>query len=292
MKAQGWLGIKNLFQAIVDSRRGSWDWGIDVRGDVRNAMLLALARARRRVAYDFSGGAALLTDVVPDDGVLRHIIDHHAGIAATLGMEMTADERIPSLISHRDTTPSAPWPAARAVRRVGVHFGASLALRRMPAQEGCDLLARLQEQDQIILVDAPEVRGLNSEVLGRLGTTRSVRVQRWEGSLGDFIQFLQTLDHFYAMDSGPAHLAAAVGVETTVFFGPHLPFAVRPMGSHVSVIERDDLGCRPCDQHRCTNPRYQDCLTQVVRLLKPSDTQIASPMRQGDHHVGAVLSKA
>jgi ADP-heptose:LPS heptosyltransferase len=88
--------------------------------------------------------------------------------------------------------------------------------------------------------------------------------------LGELVAFLPLLDKFYAMDSGPAHLAAALGVDTTVFFGPHLSRAVRPMGRKVVVVERADVPCRPCDQHRCTNPHFQQCLTQVASLHSSS----------------------
>jgi len=37
------------------------------------------------------------------------------------------------------------------------------------------------------------------------------------GKPAELIEFLKRLDEFYAMDSGPAHLAAALGVKTTVF---------------------------------------------------------------------------
>ena len=131
-KGQGWSGVIGLLHAIRASRRRAWDWGIDVRGDVRNALLLALARAGRRVAYAFSGGASLLTDVMPDDGVLRHIIDHHAALAAHLGMTMSEEERIPALANPRM---SALW--AHGSRRIGVHLGASMVLRRMPFEEAC-----------------------------------------------------------------------------------------------------------------------------------------------------------
>jgi ADP-heptose:LPS heptosyltransferase len=290
VKRQGAAGIKAVWRAVRAARRRSWDWGIEVRGDVRNALILALARARRRVAYEFSGGAVLLTDVVPDDGVLRHIIDHHAGIAAALGMHMTNEERIPSLLT-AGADRRAVDVTSRPERRIGVHFGASLALRRMPEQEGCDLLARLYGRGggtKLILIDAPDVRALNSRVLERLRAVGPVNVERWEGSLEDFMIFLQTFDHFYAMDSGPAHLAAAVGVETTVFFGPHRSFAVRPMGPHVRVVERDDLPCRPCDQHRCTNPKYQECLTLVACLIQPSASMISSTPMHGASDQDAV----
>jgi heptosyltransferase II len=269
-KDQGVAGMRGLLRAIRAARGRTWDWGIDVRGDVRNALLLALARAKRRVAFDFSGGAALLTDVVPDDGVLRHIIDHHAAIAQYLRMPMTAEERIPSL-----GLPKVAGSETHGSRLIGFHFGASMVLRRMPLEEACSLVLSFQDQQdtRLIVVDAPEIRDLNSALLERLPANCAVRIERWEGSLSEFMTFLKTLDKFYAMDSGPAHLAAALGVDTTVFFGPHLSLAVRPTGRNVSVVERADVPCRPCDQHRCTNVRHQECLTQVVRLLGPAQSR-------------------
>jgi ADP-heptose:LPS heptosyltransferase len=124
-----------------------------------------------------------------------------------------------------------------------------------------------------VLIDAPDIRELNSALVQRLSAKCRARVERWEGSLSELIAFLKSLDEFYAMDSGPAHLAAALGVDTTVFFGPHLSLAVRPTGRNVRVIERADVPCRPCDQRRCTNPNPQQCLTQLVHLLSPVPPQ-------------------
>jgi ADP-heptose:LPS heptosyltransferase len=270
IKGQGAAGIKGLMRAIRASRARRWDWGIDVRGDVRNALLLALARARRRVAYDFSGGAALLSDVVPDDGAFRHIIDHHAALAEYLRMPMTAEERIPALGVLKRAGSGAHRP-----RRIGFHFGASMVLRRMPLDEACALILsfQIQEGTHLVLVDAPDIRDLNSALLERLPANCVARIERWQGSLSELMTFLQTLDQFYAMDSGPAHLAAALGVDTTVFFGPNLSLAVRPMGRNVAVVERGDIPCRPCNQHRCTNLKHQECLTHVVRLLRLAPSQ-------------------
>ena len=266
IKGQGAAGIRGLLRAIRVSRARRWDWGIDVRGDVRNTLLLAFARARRRVAYDFSGGAALLSDVVPDDGVFRHIIDHHAVLAEYLRMPMTAEERIPAL-----GVPKRTDSEAQRSRRIGFHFGASMVLRRMPLDEACALVLSFQDQEdtRLILVDAPDIRDLNSALLEQLPAKFAARIERWQGALSELMTFLKTLDKFYAMDSGPAHLAAALGVDTTVFFGPHLSLAVRPTGRKITVVERADVPCRPCDQHRCTNVKYQECLTQVVHLLGP-----------------------
>ena len=46
-------------------------------------------------------------------------------------------------------------------------------------------------------------------------------------------------------DSGPAHLAAAVGAPTVVLFGPETPATHRPLGPRVTVLHRP-LPCSPC----------------------------------------------
>jgi ADP-heptose:LPS heptosyltransferase len=274
-KGQGLAGISGLLRTIRALRARTWDWGIEVRGDVRNILLLALARAKRRVAYDFTGGAALLTDIVPDDGALRHIIDHHAALASFLSMPMTAEERVPTLGFPQEIRSRARAPS----RVIGFHFGASMVLRRMPLQEACGLVLSFRDEAaaRLVLVDAPDTGTFNSALLERLPATYASKIERWRGSLSEFIEFLRTLDQFYAMDSGPAHLAAAVGVDTTVFFGPNLSLAARPLGPNVTVVERGDVSCRPCGQRRCTNSKHQECLSQLVRLADPAmpagDTQ-------------------
>jgi len=271
IRGQGARGITGVVRAVRASRERQWDWGIDVRGDARNILLLALARAKRRVAFDFTGGAALLTDVVPDDGVIRHIIEHHAALARHLGMTMTSEEQIPVLgraADNRRTTRDVR-------RRIGFHFGASMVLRRMPLQEACALILSFKDQEDthLILIDATDIRDLNSALVDRWPAKCAATIERWQGSLREFMTCLKTLDKFYAMDSGPAHLAAALGVDTTVFFGPNPSTAVRPRGSNVTVIERRDMPCRPCDERHCTNPRYQACLTDLAQLLGQVQSQ-------------------
>jgi ADP-heptose:LPS heptosyltransferase len=140
----------------------------------------------------------------------------------------------------------------------------------MPLEEASALILFCLEHagTRLYLVDAPDTRLLNDSVLERLPAPCAARIERWEGTLSEFMAFLRTLDRFYAMDSGPAHLAAAQGINTTVFFGPNVAREGRPRGRHVTIVERRDLPCRPCDQRRCTNLNHQECLKQVVRILR------------------------
>ncbi len=68
-----------------------------------------------------------------------------------------------------------------------------------------------------------------------------------------------------ANDSGPAHLAAAVGAPVVALFGPtHEAFGFAPRGERVRVISRA-LACRPCTVHgglRCPRTR-RACLDDI-----------------------------
>ena len=69
-----------------------------------------------------------------------------------------------------------------------------------------------------------------------------------------------------ANDSGPAHLAAAVGSPVVALFGPtHEAFGFAPRGEWVRVISHP-LPCRPCTVHgglRCPG-RRRACLDDIA----------------------------
>jgi len=60
-------------------------------------------------------------------------------------------------------------------------------------------------------------------------------------------------------DSGPMHLAAAVGTPVVALFGPTDPARTGPYGSGHRVI-RTGLACSPCFRKSCSNPR---CMTEI-----------------------------
>ena len=51
-------------------------------------------------------------------------------------------------------------------------------------------------------------------------------------------------------DSGPMHLAAALGVPTVALFGPTDPRRTAPAGPGHAVLNRD-LWCSPCFRRHC-----------------------------------------
>ena len=60
-------------------------------------------------------------------------------------------------------------------------------------------------------------------------------------------------------DTGPMHLAAAVGTPVAAVFGPTAPWRTGPFGARHRVI-RTNLSCSPCFRRHCPAP---ECLTNL-----------------------------
>lgn len=256
-KVKFWIALKITLHLFFLLRKRKWDIGVEVRGDIRQIFLLFLVFPNRRIGFDFTGGNSLLTDKVPDSGLNQHILNHHIEICKYLNIDAHPCNFPPNIcLTNREKA-----QVQSIEPYVGVHFGASKSLRRFPIEESTLLLSKIAESsvNNIIFVSSDEERYVE-ELLGSISKEQSNKFSIWRGTLREMILMLSRAKILHAMDSGPAHIAAALGVETIVYFGPNLPHLVRPFGRRVTVKEVSGLYCRPCDQVVCTNKIYQCCL--------------------------------
>jgi ADP-heptose:LPS heptosyltransferase len=62
-------------------------------------------------------------------------------------------------------------------------------------------------------------------------------------------------------DSGPSHLAAAVGTPVVTFFGPTDPGRTEPSGAPTRVLDRY-VFCSPCFREEC--PYGHECMKEIT----------------------------
>jgi ADP-heptose:LPS heptosyltransferase len=91
-------------------------------------------------------------------------------------------------------------------------------------------------------------------------------VENWIGRLS-LVELAAVLDRAALMigaDSGPAHMAAAVGTPTVVLFsGTNCQEQWRPPGEHVTVLAHD-VPCRPCHQKKTCPVDGHPCMTGIT----------------------------
>jgi len=136
--------------------------------------------------------------------------------------------------------------------RIVLHVGAGTPAKRWPVEHWRALVGRLVHRlgARVVLVGDAGDREI---ARATLGPRPRPHVVDWTGRLSvvELAALLEQADLFAGADSGPAHLAAAVGTPGVVLFsGTNSPRQWRPWGGHVRVV-RHSVECSPCHRRSC-----------------------------------------
>jgi ADP-heptose:LPS heptosyltransferase len=66
-----------------------------------------------------------------------------------------------------------------------------------------------------------------------------------------------------SVDSGPMHLAAAIGTPLVALFGPTAPSRTGPYGAGPRCVLQERLPCVPCLERRCRVPHTRACMRSL-----------------------------
>lgn len=265
-----------FWKLVRQLRAERFDLVVDARMDVRANLLAWLIRAHRRLGFDVPGGRFLLTDRVAAPASHSHKVEDWLALLGgerDWGHDRASSAAAPQLA----VTARNAARARRALRRagwdgrsllLGVHPSARLAARRWPLDRFRELTRELVGRQGLQIVVFQDPDGYGAE-LGRIPGVVTTRP-----SLTDLSAQLQCCDLFIGNDSGPAHIAAAVGVPTLTIFGPQLAAWYRPYGDGHRVVQLEEVACRPCFD-RCTQPA-NFCLTglSVQRVLSEVEAML------------------
>jgi lipopolysaccharide heptosyltransferase II len=196
----------------------------------REALLAWLAGIPERIGLATDGRRALLTRAVPftREDWRRHHVVQFARVVSPLGVSL-ADEGMAFPIDGGDRA-----AASALLRETGVsgryavlHAGASKPPRAWHAERFAAVARGLGGEAglAVILVGTPAESGLCEAV--RLAAPEAVNVAG-RTSLRTMAALIEGASLFLGSDSGPMHLAAAVGAPVVAVFGPGAPAKTAP----------------------------------------------------------------
>jgi ADP-heptose:LPS heptosyltransferase len=272
-----------LARRALSWRNRGYDLAINFEGDVRSHLLPWLAGASRRVGFAMAGGGPLLTDVVGHDGGLHVAANGLALVerAFDLPPGSLPGERSPEgLRRSRLPVPESARSAARAALTqaaggrlpgtlLAVHVPGGRAIKQWPPSRFAETAAALATElrASVLLTGTPDDRAELDEAQAAL-RARGIDVIRLENSvdlvvLAGMLSLTQLL---LTGDTGPMHLAAAVGTPVLAVFGPSMPWRYAPLVEPHRIV-RVDLPCSPCNRIRLPPERCRghvpDCLEYV-----------------------------
>lgn len=221
-----------------------------------SALRAATLGAPRRIGIAGGARAALLTDRVrlPWRARSRHIAEEFGAVAVAAGAAPPADVPRVSLgedliaagrfaLRERGAPPDAPLVALCP----GAAFGPA---KRWFAERFAEVARRAAQSGAVpLLLGGPADRDVSSEVARQTGGARLVDLTG-ATSIAVLAALLSLSRVAVVNDSGPMHLAAAVGTPVVALFGSTNPDWTAPRGEGHALI-RHPVACSPCYRRTC-----------------------------------------
>ena len=235
--------FRRLPALVQRLRRDRFDLVVDLQGLLRSGLLAALSGAPRRVGLSDAreGASRFHNEIIPVPRI--HAVDRYLRAAQHLGGAGPVEFPL-GLPPHR---PPAGYLA--------IHASARWPTKLWGDDKFAELIRQLPP-DRVILTGA----AAEAERIGRLA--QGGRNLAGKTDLFELAEWYQRCAVVVTNDSGPMHLAAAVGTPVVAIFGPTDPVLTGPYGAGHRVL-RVALPCAPCFKDRCTNPQAMACMDGV-----------------------------
>lgn len=213
---------------VLRLRRKRFGLAIDPRGDLRNIFLLWLAGARFRLGVANSGGTYLLTHLAPGPAAPLHLLQEKFLALAPLGIHYAGEAPVLTARPESAAWVTQQWPR-QGRPRVVIHPGASQAARRMTVDQALTIVKGCQDRGfEVILAGTPAESDFCQLIAGRAAQPVALAFL----PLTRLMALLAASDHFVGTDSGPAHVAAALGVPTLALVEAAKAGLTAPQGAH------------------------------------------------------------
>ena len=255
-------------------RHGRYDVVIDLFGNPRTALLTRLSGARQRVGFRFRGRTYAYNIVVEPRGNMVHNTEFNLDALGALGVAIQ-DRSIYFSFDDGDARyveSFLPPGFARGSFVVCINSGGGWYTKRWGLERFAALADTLVEEygARIVLPWGPGQLPEAEEI--RKAMTRDAFIPP-ATTLCQLGALLKRCSIVVSNDSGPMHIAAAVGTPVLGIYGPTDPLLQGPYGDNHVVVRNEGLDCLGCNLtscpigHPCMLGLSVETVLQGVRLL-------------------------
>jgi lipopolysaccharide heptosyltransferase I len=269
-------GMFGYLQAVTFLRRQRYDVVLDLQGLIKSAVWARLSGATRVIGFhrdhvrETQAAALYSEEIVPP--LNAHVIHKNLALASALGASASTPE-LP-------LEPVAAAPTREAITRAGgaghyivLNPGAAWPNKRWPADRFGELAASLASRHGLgsIVTWGPSEHELADSVLRASDGAAHLAPPT---SIADLAVLLRDAALVVSGDTGPLHIAAAMGAPVVGLYGPTWPERNGPWDPADEVISRAHV-CVCHHKRRCL--RGRPCIDDI----EVSDVLAAAERRLG-----------
>jgi ADP-heptose:LPS heptosyltransferase/GT2 family glycosyltransferase len=254
-----------------------FDLAVDLRKHTSTRDVLKYTGARFLAGFDYLGQFPFLDVSLDWDGdrtlqrKRSHIIDDLLGLVNAIGQATKTDRAVmqprPARMPLSELPEEVQTLFARPV--VAVHPGAGNITKQWPTEHFSALIDLLIERNgvNVLLIGGPDEVAVAKDLLQSVLHPEAIASMAGKTSLTELPRLLLNCALYIGNDSGPKHIAAAIGLPTIgVHSGVVDPVEWGPLGPRAIALRRN-MTCSPCYLAKAEDcPRSLACL----RLLEPN----------------------
>lgn len=269
-------GVRAFGAAVRLLRARRFDLALLFQNAFEAALLARLGGVPVRIGFATQGRGPLLTHPLHHTPAHRNRHQIHDYLDIVAAAEQSCGLNAEPV---RDTTPViiAGDPHKKAAAALLHRFGLQASARLIALNTGATnsrakcwptvqyaaLADQLHERfaAQIILIGAASEREHAAQVIAQMQRQGALNLAG-ETTMSELIGVLAQSDLLITNDTGPAHVAAALGRPTLTIFGPTNEFETAPLGTQAALLRAENIACARCMHRDC--PIDHRCMTQIT----------------------------
>ncbi len=147
-----------------------------------------------------------------------------------------------------------------------ININSEAVSRRLPKDKAVSIINAVRNKinNDIILVGSYKEALFVDEVFNALPDKTNITNQAGKTNLAELMQLFSSSSALLSTDSGPAHLANALGLHTVVLFGAGNENNTAPYNNNNrTIIRLGQLDCEPCVSNTCKLYGVPQCLVKL-----------------------------
>ena len=268
-KAFSKMSLKNKLKYFLEMRAllrsKNFDLVLDLQGLFKSAVIAWLTNCPNRYGYnDMREGSGLISKAVHGVNDKGHIVQQYLDVIRFLGSKVKEPSfPMPALIKEKNVMQALLKQTFTNIDKqniVAVVPGAGWVTKEWPVRFFITLCKKLiEDKKYIVLVGAGAEVEKCATIEAALDKKYVLNLAN-KTNLKELAALMGSVDLCIGGDTGPVHIAAAMGCKIIALFGASSGHRAGPYGDKVTVISTDEK-CAPCFKRKC--PLNKNCMEKI-----------------------------
>lgn len=258
--------IKRILALRRELKKRNFDLVIDLQGLFKSAVVSLLTGCPTRIGYnDMREGSGLISKAIHGPNDKGHVVQQYLDVIRFLGSKVEEPVfPMPSLQDEKEKMRRILLSEKTEIdwsKTVVLVPGAGWVTKEWPESYFAKLANQLLADGQTVILAGGPAEIPKADIIANLVTEGKVINLIGKTSLRELAALMGIVVMCIGGDTGPVHIAAAMGCKIIALFGPSSGHRAGPYGSQVKIIS-SKVNCCPCFKREC--PLHKNCMSKIT----------------------------